>query len=74
MKGILKFNLPEEQEEFRIAIDAMKYSSSIYEITQWFRNKLKYEELTEEQSKILTQARDAIWEILDQYEISNKIF
>lgn len=74
MKATLTFNLPKEKDEFEIAVDATKYFSSIFDIVQWFRNKLKYEDLTEEQEKNFKEAQDAIWEILDQREISDKIY
>ena len=42
MKAILKFDLPEEQEEFDMAYQGNKWSSAMYNLDQYLRNKLKY--------------------------------
>lgn len=34
MKGTLTFNLPEEREEFELAVNAGKYSSLLWEVEQ----------------------------------------
>jgi hypothetical protein len=43
MKAILKFNLPEEQEEFNNAIKANDYLSAIQEFKKYLRTHYKYE-------------------------------
>lgn len=49
MKGTfeLEFNLPEEQEEMQTAIDGSKWKSVVWEINNYLRNKIKYEEKEE---------------------------
>lgn len=42
-EAILKFNLPEDQDEFEMASNGGKYVSLIYEVTEDIRRKLKYE-------------------------------
>lgn len=43
MKAILKFNLPEEQEEFRLANQGSEYSFVIWELRSELRAKLKHD-------------------------------
>ena len=44
MEAILKFNLPEDNEEFAIATKAMDWSLLVWDIDQFIRNKIKYEQ------------------------------
>ena len=41
-KGILEFNLPEEQSEFERAVNASKYSGALWEIQQYIRDLRKH--------------------------------
>lgn len=41
-KGILEFNLPEEQEEFEYAQNGIAYSVVIEDTLNWIRGILKY--------------------------------
>ena len=43
MKGVLEFTLPEEQEEFKLAQDAWKYSIIIDEMFNWLRSLEKHQ-------------------------------
>ena len=57
MKSMLKFNLPEEREEFDAAINGGKYKGMLDDIHNVFRTYRKYksDELTEDQNKIIEQ-------------------
>ena len=58
MKVELSFNLPEEEEEFRAAINGQKLRSITYDFDQWLRNQIKYEDLTDEEYQALQKCRD----------------
>lgn len=49
MKAKLQFNLPEEQEEFRIYSNAIKYRSCISDIKNEIRRVIKSSQFKEEQ-------------------------
>lgn len=53
-KGILEFQLPEEQYEFKLAVDAGSYVNILHEIDQHLRAKIKYNSDYESQDKIAT--------------------
>ena len=53
MEAILKFNLPEDKEEFDTASKAMDWALLVWDIDQFIRNKIKYE-----------QDRDGILQVL----------
>ena len=44
MKAILEFNLPEDQEQFNTAAKAMDWALLAWDIDQFIRNKIKYEQ------------------------------
>lgn len=44
MKAILKFELPEDKEEFEVASQAMDWAILAWNIDQFIRNKIKYEQ------------------------------
>jgi len=43
MEAILKFNLPEDKEEFETASKAMDWAILVWDIDQSIRNRLKYQ-------------------------------
>ena len=66
MKAILEFNLPEEQEDYDMAFCGHDYWCSLYDFSQYLRNKIKYEELDEKTTKIYDQIRSEFYEILKE--------
>ena len=44
MEAILKFDLPEDKEEFEVASKAMDWALLAWDIDQFMRNKIKYEQ------------------------------
>ena len=44
MEAILKFNLPEDQDQFDVATKAMDWSLLVLHIDQFIRNKIKYDQ------------------------------
>ena len=69
-KAQLVFNLPEEDSEFRLAINANKWYCSMWDLDQFLRSKLKYEELSEEEYQIYDAIRSKLFECLDDHSIS----
>ena len=43
MEAILKFDLPEDKEEFDVATKAMGWAILAWDIDQYIRNRLKYQ-------------------------------
>lgn len=63
MRGILEFDLPEDQEDFELAQKSGHLSNVINELDTYLRNKVKYGELPEEQEKYYQEIRDKLWEL-----------
>jgi hypothetical protein len=59
-KAILEFNLPEEQEEFKDAVNGVKYVLALHNIKADVRSIWKYGELTAEQYEIVDKIYEQI--------------
>ncbi len=44
MEGTLKFNLPEDGEEFKYAVNAVQWAMIAHEIDNYLRSKIKYDD------------------------------
>jgi hypothetical protein len=71
MKAIIEYNLPDEESEFRTAMNGQKYQSCLWEMDQWLRSKLKYDDnLTQEQFDIYQLVREKLREIINEHTVS----
>ena len=70
MKATLEFNLPDDQHEFDLAIQGSKMYSALWDISQELRRLWKYEELSEEEWKMVERIRDKFYEILGDNQIN----
>jgi hypothetical protein len=69
MKAILEFNLPEEQEEHRLALNGCKYNCVIIDTLNHIRSKLKYQNLPTKTQKIYEELREFILSELDGIDL-----
>lgn len=69
MKAVLEFNLPEEQDDFDTASNGWKYRSIIHDIDNFLRNKMKYEELPEEQYTAYDKVRSELWNLINEHTL-----
>lgn len=69
-KAKLEFDLPEEQDEFKVACDAGKYYSAIFQFDQELRSIIKYQELDEKEYEVYEKVRQMLWDQLDDAGIN----
>ncbi len=69
-KAILKFNLPEENEEFQDAINGCRYHSILRQIDEQLRQKIKYEIHSEQEKEIFDSVRHQINYLLEKENLS----
>ena len=69
MKATLEFNMPEDQAEFDFAIQGSKMYSALWDISQELRTLWKYEELSDEEWKMVERIRNKFHEILNENQI-----
>ena len=65
MEAILKFNLPEDKEEFDVASKGMDWALVAWDMDQLLRNKLKYEEHGTDTEKTLEEVRELLYDLMD---------
>jgi hypothetical protein len=69
MKATLTFSLPEEQHEYSNAVEGSKMRSVLWELDQWLRAKIKYEELSDGQYDAFKQTRDELRKLLEEENV-----
>ena len=72
MKAILEFNLPDDQQDFNMAVNAMKFWSVLYELDQDLRSKTKYapDSLPQDKYDAYQEVRDMLYELMSNNNIS----
>lgn len=70
MKATLEFNLPDEDAEFYCATKGQAMLNALWEMKQGIRQLWKYEDLTEEEFKLVERIRDVFNEILEENDIN----
>ena len=71
MEAILKFNLPDDQEDFNIALDGSRWALSMFELSQWLRSQIKHppEGMSDDTYKAFEDTRDQLYEILNENQL-----
>lgn len=72
MKATLEFNLPEDQQDFQMVVNATKFWSVLYELDQELRSKTKYapDDLPQDKYDAYQEVRDRMYELMNEYNIS----
>lgn len=70
MKATLEFNLPDEEQLFRAAVNAEKAHLVIWNLVEFLRYKINRDEnLSEEQEKVYQDLSDKLFELLEKYKV-----
>ena len=72
MKATLTFNLPDEGQEYTDAVNGSKMRSILWDVDQWLRAKLKYEELSDGQYDAFKETRDHLRTLLIEDNIDQE--
>ena len=70
MKAILEFNLPEDDAEFYCANKGTAMLNVLWELQQELRKLYKYEELNEDEYKIVERMRDFLNDSLNDNDVN----
>ena len=70
MKAALTFLLPEDRDEYRAASEGMHCRCVLREFDEWLRQQIKYCDLSEETTAAFTDAREKLYELANDQEIS----
>lgn len=69
MKATLEFNLPEEEDEYKCAMNGRAYRAVLIEMDEMLRRRLKYEDLPEAISETIQLIRDNLYEYLEANDV-----
>jgi len=71
MEAILKYNLPDDQLDFDLAVNGAKWSLAMWEIDQWLRSETKHapDGMSDDTYNALINTRDKLHEILQEYSL-----
>lgn len=69
MKAILEYNLPEESNEHRQALDGWKWEMVCFHLDQHLRSTVKWGD-SEIDAEYADKTRDKIRELMDEYSIT----
>lgn len=69
MEAILKFQLPDDQAEFKLANKASDMYCLLWSFDQWLRSEIKYESgrFTPDEQDVLDRARTKLYDFFDEY-------
>lgn len=72
MKAVLEFNLPDDQQDFNLAVNAMKFWDVLYELDQDLRAKTKYasDDLPQDKYDAYQEVRDLLHQMMLENNIS----
>lgn len=72
MKATLEFNLPNDRENFELAVNSSYYYTVIFEMDQYLRSRIKYAEDDESDDTInaFQNARDKLHEFMAENGIN----
>lgn len=69
MKVTIEFN-DDEREDLQTALDGYKWKLVAWDMSQKFREYLKYTELTDEKYEMTEQIKKDLFELLDDYNLN----
>lgn len=69
MEATLKFNLPEETEEFETAVNANNYKNALSELNQYLRNETKWSS-DENKVEIAQIVRDELYRLMSENNVT----
>jgi len=70
MQAVLKFDLPEDNDQFTAASHGMDYALTCWDMDQKLRGWLKYGHQFESPDEALERVRDVLNEIMDDYNLN----
>jgi len=69
MEGILKFDLPEDAEDFSCAVNGYKFKLILWDMDQHLRSIAKYSE-DNEKAEMAQELRDKLREYFSEYNVT----
>ena len=66
MKATLEFDLPAEYEDHEVAVNAMKWRSVVWEMSQFLRSQIKHGNLSESDIEYAEKVRTKLFDLMEE--------
>lgn len=72
MKAKLEFNLPDDQQDFTVAVNAMNFWHVLWEMDQYLRSNTKYapDSMSQDKYDAFQEAREKLNELMLENNVS----
>ena len=71
MEAILKFNLPDDQDDFRFAVEGTKWYLVVHTFDEYLRSQIKHNDnLTDEEYGLLEKVREELRSTINENQLS----
>jgi hypothetical protein len=70
VKAILTYDLPEESCEHEVAVRAMDWALTVWDLDQWLRDKIKHGHRYNDADEALEAIRGSLHEILEDKNLT----
>jgi hypothetical protein len=70
MKATLEFTLPEDQNDYEVAIQAQRVQAFLYDFSQQLRSWYKYHHDFKDADDALSQIRDEFYKLSNEHSIN----
>lgn len=67
-EAVLKYNLPEEESEFRLALDGGRYYIVLRELERFIGDQIKYKSHDRPIKESFESIRDKLYELSNKYD------
>ena len=68
-KAILEFNLPEDGDDFELAVKGGEFMLTLWDLDQWLRNELKHGSLSDEKYESYDKVRTMLHDLMADYKV-----
>jgi hypothetical protein len=68
-KAILEFNLPEDGDDFELAVKGREFMLTLWDLDQWLRNELKHGSLSDERYESYDKVRTMLNDLMADYKV-----
>ena len=68
-KAILEFNLPEDGDDFELAVKGREFMLTLWDLDQWLRNELKHGSLSDEKYDSYDKIRTMLHDLMAVYKV-----
>lgn len=72
MKATLKYNLPDDEHEYKMALSGARFHSVLWEMDQYLRSKVKHspDSTSDDTYKAYVECREALQGFISEHDVS----